>query len=108
MTAAGLGFGAIPVKNLVAHCETKTVAGGSTIQVRKFDTRSEQMFLRDDIKEALALRVLIDCATYGFLNYGQPETPLTAADYNCLINGLYVPQIMVPRAFCTEKAYIFE
>jgi hypothetical protein len=108
MTAAGLGFGAIPVKSLVAHCETKTVAGGSTIQVRKFDTRSEQMFLRDDIKEALALRVLIDCATYGFLNYGHPDTPLTAADYNCLINGLYVPQIMVPRAFCTEKAYIFE
>lgn len=107
-TAAGLGFGAISLKKLVAHCEQKTVAGGSTIQVRRFDTRSEQMFLRDHIQEALVLRVLIDCATYGFLKSGEPDTLPTAADYNCLINGLYVPQIMVPRAFCTENAYIFK
>lgn len=114
-TADELGFNALNVKKLIGSCESiKTNQSGiqasQKIFVRKFATRSEQIFIRDDIKEALALKVLIDCQRYGFLDSGSGLTKKkpTAADYNCLINGLFVPQIMVPRAFCTKQAYMFD
>ena len=87
--------------------ETETQTS-QTIYVRSFATRSEQIFVKEHIKEALALKVFIDCMQYGFLENGWCEANPTASDYNCLINGLFVPQIMVPRAFCTDQAFMFE
>jgi hypothetical protein len=119
-TAAALGFGEKNVLRLKDSCESlvtnpkaeegksSTAAKGKTIYLRRFRTMSEQIFLRDHIKEALALKVLIDCAEYGFLQYGYCDANPTAADYNVLINGLFVPQIMIPHAFCTDQALIFE
>ena len=119
-TAEALGFCAQNVLNLKGACEpleinpkaeeatSSAAAKGKTIYLRRFPTMSEQIFLRDHIKEALALKVLIDCMEYGFLQYGACDANPTAADYNCLINGLFVPQIMIPHAFCTDQARIFE
>ncbi|WPB72702.1 hypothetical protein KYC5002_26975 [Archangium violaceum] len=77
----------------------------TTIKVRKFDTLSEQMFLLKDAKEALALKVIVLADWYGV---DLKKININAEQYNNLLNGWFVPQVMIPRELVTEKFCVFQ
>ena len=79
---------------------------GEEVFVRKME-KSSQILIKGHVKLGLALKVAYCLQKLHFSREECLELIKTAADYNIFLNGLFVPQMMIPHCLVTDQYVVF-